>query len=191
MGRDKALLAVDGRALARIATDALVEAGATGVRCIGGDADALRALGLEVVADRHPGEGPLGGLISAFADADVPADEPVMVLTCDLPRVDATVVTVVVTALLGDRDADVAALVVAGRPQLLTAAYRPDRVLPVARPAFTAGARAVRAGLTGLRITEVTGIDPDLIEDADTPDDLHRRIRRGPSRVDLPGDGQG
>jgi molybdopterin-guanine dinucleotide biosynthesis protein A len=191
MGRDKALVEVAGRPMARIAADALAAAGATRVCCIGGDTAALTALGLEVVADRHPGEGPLGGLLTAFADPSAAPDEPVMVLTCDLPGVDATVVAAVVARLLGDVDVDVAAPTAAGRPQLLTAAYRPDRVLPVARQAFDTGARAVRAGLTGLRIAEVTGIAAERIDDADTPDDLRRWVRPDRTGVDLPPSGQG
>jgi len=190
MGRDKALVEVAGRPLARIAADALTGAGATRVCCIGGDTDALTALGLEVVADRHPGEGPLGGLLTAFTDPVARPDEPVMVLTCDLPGIDPVVVAAVVACLLDHDDADVAAPTVAGRPQLLTAAYRPDRVLPVARRAFVAGARAVRAGLAGLRIVDVTGIAPERLDDADTPDDLHRWVRLAGEGVDLPPSGQ-
>ena len=51
MGTDKALLEVDGVALARRATDALNAAGATRVVAVGGDASSLTALGLDVLAD--------------------------------------------------------------------------------------------------------------------------------------------
>jgi molybdopterin-guanine dinucleotide biosynthesis protein A len=71
MGRDKALVEVHGRALVAVAADALRAAGAEVVLTIGGDADALVAAapGTRPVADLHPAEGPLGGLLTAFAAA--------------------------------------------------------------------------------------------------------------------------
>src|SRR5688500_7809469 len=84
MGRDKALLPVGGRALVTIAADALRDAGASEVLVIGGDAVALQDLGLTLVVDRWPGEGPLAGLATALAAAH---DEVVAVLACDLPFV--------------------------------------------------------------------------------------------------------
>jgi molybdopterin-guanine dinucleotide biosynthesis protein A len=74
MGTDKALLEVDGVAMAVRVARALDAAGATEVMCIGGDAPALAALGLIVVTDRHPGDGPLGAVITALADADTPVE---------------------------------------------------------------------------------------------------------------------
>jgi molybdopterin-guanine dinucleotide biosynthesis protein A len=154
----------------RIAADALLAAGARAVHCVGGDRAALAALGLDTVADRHPGEGPLGGLLVGLRLG--PPAEPVMVLTCDLLRIDAATVTTVLAALAATPTAALAAPVVAGRPQYLTAAYRPDLAADAVEAAFEAGERAVRAGLRGLPLAEVRGIDPAVLEDADTPDAL-------------------
>lgn len=189
MGRDKALIEIDGRPMARIAADALIGAGATSVRAVGGDATALARLGLSVIADRHPGEGPLGALLDAF-DADQ-ADhtdqaDVLMVLTCDLPFVDASVVAPVVEALLARPDAAVAAPMLGGRRQLLSAAYRPALVRDAARRAFANGQRAVRAGLHELRVAEVL-LDDALrwrLEDADTPQDLPGAPGRHPGSGD-------
>ncbi len=173
MGRDKALIEIDGRAMASIAADALYAAGAASVHAVGGDAAALTRLGLPVIADRHPGEGPLGALLDAFDLPDVGGDV-LMVLTCDLPFVDDSVVVPVVQALVARPDAAAAAPVLHGRRQLLSAAYRPALVLDTARQAFEDGQRAVRAGLRGLPVIEVL-LDACLrwrLEDADTPQDL-------------------
>ncbi len=47
MGRDKALIEIDGEAMVLIAQRALLDAGASQVVTIGGDAVALAALGLD------------------------------------------------------------------------------------------------------------------------------------------------
>ncbi len=169
MGADKALLDVDGRPLALTVARALRAAGAEPVVAVGGDLEGLTAVGLRAVPDLHPGEGPLGGVLTALqaVDADV-----VVVLACDLPDVDADVVRAVVTAL-GDDD-DVAAPRHDDRLELLHAAYR-QRAEPVLAAAFAAGERALHRAAQGLRIAAVTDLPPQALADADEPADLRRR----------------
>ena len=93
MGTDKALVEVDGRALALRVADALRAAGASRVVAVGGDLERLQALGLEAVPDLHPGEGPLGGILTALAATD---QDVVVVLACDLPAADPSAITAVV-----------------------------------------------------------------------------------------------
>src|SRR5205823_7736929 len=81
MGRDKALLRVDGEAMAVRTAHALHDAGAVEVACVGGDLPALRVLGLVAFDDEHPDAGPLGGVLTALAWTA----EPITVVTpCDL-----------------------------------------------------------------------------------------------------------
>ncbi len=183
MGQDKALIEIGGRAMARIAADALLGAGASSICAIGGDAAALARWDLPVVADQYPGEGPLGALLSAFGGlcplpdhrgAPASSNALIMVLTCDLPHVDAAVLTPVLSALRARPDAAVAAPILGGRVQLLSAAYRPMLVREAAQQAFDRGERSVRAALAGLVVTEVT-LAPThrwRLDDADTPDRL-------------------
>lgn len=168
MGTDKALLVVDGRALARRTADVLSSAGASAVRVVGGDGPALAALGLEVVADRHPGAGPLGGLVTALAVAE---EEVVVVLACDLPHATPSGVRRVVAALEGDEGAAWAAPVSGGRRQLLHGAYRRSRADHWAT-AFAAGERSLHRPAALVAGVEVEGIDPRWLVDADTPQDL-------------------
>ena len=170
MGRDKALVEVAGRPLASIAAQALADAGAAEVLVIGGDADALGGLGLAVVADEHPGEGPLGAIITALARA---REGIVMVLACDMPAIDRVTVTAIVDALAGAPDADVAAPQLGDRLQILTAAYR-TRLRPVLEAAFAGGERAPRRALRGSTVVAVDGLDADRLADVDRPADLHR-----------------
>ena len=175
MGRDKAFVEVGDRALASIAADALRGAGAVEVMAVGGDRDRLAALGLDVRPDDHPGEGPLGAIVTALGLAD-PLSSPdgiVMVLACDMPRIDAATVSAVVAALQARPDADGAVPTLDGRRQILTAAYR-TRLRPHLAAAFAAGERAPRRALEGAVIVEVDDLDPERLADVDRPDDLHR-----------------
>jgi molybdopterin-guanine dinucleotide biosynthesis protein A len=165
MGTDKALLEVDGIPLARRVADALATAGADRVFAVGGDHTGLRAAGLDVVPDRYPGEGPLGGIVTALAETDA---DVVVVLACDLPSVQPTAVTAVVDAL---DEADVAAPWHDGRHQLLHAAYS-RRAQARLEAAFAAGERAPRRAVAGLTVVSVTDLAPIALADADTPDDL-------------------
>ena len=176
MGADKALLDVDGRPLAVRVADALRAAGATHVVAVGGDLDGLRALGLDAVPDQHPGEGPLGGILTALAAT---TEDVVMVLACDLPGADATAIGAVVDAL---DDADVAAPRHDGRHELLHAAYH-RRAQPALAAAFAEGERAVHRACRGLTLSPSKALPGPPLADADTPEELgldrNRRQRRG------------
>lgn len=175
MGRDKALLEVAGVPLAGIAVRALSAAGAVRTFAVGGDRVALEALGLEVVPDRHPGTGPLGGLVTALAEART---EVVVVLPCDLPGADARAVAQIVAALLEAPSAAVAIPMAEGRRHVLHAAWRATFALPVLRGAFAAGERAPWRAVATLPYVVVSGIDPVVLRDADRPEDLPRRRKR-------------
>ncbi len=167
MGRDKALIEADGRPLVVIAADALAAAGAEPIFTVGGEAASLRALGLDVVADDHPGEGPLGGLLTALRHIRA---EVVGVLACDLPKADPAAVT---AGKAGLGDADVAvALDERKSRQWLHAAWRRDAAVPVLARAFASGERAVHRAAASLRVHEVTLAAPIAVADADTPADL-------------------
>jgi len=174
MGTDKALIEVDGQALVARAADALSGAGASTVLVIGGDREAFRGLGLDARPDDHPGEGPLGGILTALRLA---ADDIIMVLACDMPAIDAESVTAVVSALAGAPRALVAAPLVGQRRQFLTAAYRQRAMAPL-EAAYAAGERAPRRAVAGLEVVQVTGLDGHRLGDVDRPGDLHRYAQR-------------
>ena len=161
MGTDKALLEVDGVAMAVRVAEALRTAGAGRVVAVGGDGEALVALGLDVVSDDHPGEGPLGGILTALAAVE---DDVVVVLACDLPDPDPAAIRRVVEAL---GEADVAA----PPGELLHAAYH-RRAQARLAAAFAAGERAPRRAVEGLHVVAVHDLPAGALADADTPDDL-------------------
>jgi len=168
MGRDKARLEIGGEAMARRAATALAAAGAAEVFCMGGDAGALSALGIDVRPDEHPGEGPLGAVVTAIHLA---AHDTVMVLACDVIEPAPRAIAATVTALEEDADADAAIPTDGRRLQPLHAAYR-RRCGPVLAGAFAEGERSIARVLSQLRLVTVTGVDPVALADADTPKDL-------------------
>ena len=103
MGRDKALIQVDGTPMACRVADALAAAGASEVLCIGGDEHTLRAAGLDHRADEDPGAGPLAAVVTALHHA---AHDVVFIGACDLLDPDAEAIRATVDAL-ADHDAAV------------------------------------------------------------------------------------
>lgn len=196
MGTDKALVEVAGRPLVAVAAAALRAAGADPVLAIGGDPATLRTADHELrpVPDGHPGEGPLGGLLTAFAAAAaVAGDGPavdrelvVVVVACDMPALDGATVGALLDALAADPDADLAAAMADGRPQPLTAAWRPRRAGPILAAAFAAGERAPRRLLDRLHVVGVSGLDPEALADVDRPEDLRRYADRAPTGPGTP-----
>jgi molybdenum cofactor guanylyltransferase len=170
MGRDKALIEVDGSPLAKRVVDALAAGGADPVLCVGGDQIALEAMGLEWIPDDHPDEGPLGGFLTALAWAEASYWDTVVVSACDHPWLDGETVE---NLLFGLIKAPLARPATGpdGRAPLFFAANVAE-VLPVVRDLFASGERSLRWLGTRFPVGTVHPIDPDRLRDVDTPDDL-------------------
>jgi molybdopterin-guanine dinucleotide biosynthesis protein A len=170
MGRDKALIEVDGVPMAKRVAGALTDGGADPVLCIGGDQEALEAIGLEWIPDDHPGEGPLGGFLTALEFAAGSYWDTVVVSACDHPWLDGETVE---NLLFGLIKAPLARPATGpdGRAPLFFAANVAE-VLPVVRDLFAGGERSLRWLGTRFPVGTVHPIDPDRLRDVDTPDDL-------------------
>ena len=91
MGTDKAFVEVDGVAMAeRVAAGARRGGGCDPVVFVGGDTALLARFGRERLPDRYPGEGPVGGVLTALRAVG----DDVVVAACDLPLLDAGTVRV-------------------------------------------------------------------------------------------------
>ena len=169
MGTDKALVPVDGTPMVRRVAGALASAGASPVVCVGGDAVRLRALGLVVVPDRWPGEGPLGGLATALADA---SPGHVLVAGCDQPWLDPAVLRRLVEALERSPRSEAAVFLIDGRRQPMPGLYATilaDRLVT----AVESGARRLGDALDlASRVVELDPGDPASLRDVDRPLDL-------------------
>ncbi|MCU1392169.1 MAG: putative molybdenum cofactor biosynthesis protein [Ilumatobacteraceae bacterium] len=170
MGRDKATLEVDGIAMARRVAAALSAAGLERVVAVG---PTHLAAGLDVVVDLHPGDGPLGGILTALAAA---SPGPALVVACDLPWLDAASVLALVDAYVdacGGAAGDGRPVAVVGRTdrvEPLFALWAPATA-PVLSAAFTAGERAVHRALDLVEVIEVA-VGSHALANVNTPEDL-------------------
>ena len=96
MGTDKATFEVDGIAMANRVAGAAQEAGASQILIIGGTQAKSKSLTGNWKKDLFPGEGPLGGIITAMKHSD---HDSVVVLSCDMPFMTSAVIQSLVRGL--------------------------------------------------------------------------------------------
>lgn len=168
MGRDKALVPVDGVPMAERVACALAAGGCTDVVLVGGDRAALTAAtGRPWVADRFPGDGPLGGLLTALAAA---SGRDVVVAACDLPDLDdASVRTLIEAGAASDTAETVVA--VTEHPHLV--GWWRGSTAPRVEQLFAQGERGIRRALRHLAVVEIA-VSPAAVWNVNTPDELHR-----------------
>lgn len=178
MGTDKAFIEIDGAPMVVRAAETLRAAGAEPVVVVGGDGARLRALGLDAVPDRYPGEGPLGGVITALAALDTHGEglDAVATLPCDVISPAPAAVRLVIDGLAtaGQPAADLAVPVGAGAAQWTHAVWRRDCLVPLSE-AFERGVRSLRDAARQLRVLEVEVPGEGWFRDADRPEDLPGR----------------
>lgn len=163
MGRDKAFVEIDGVAMVVRAASVLRAAGCQPVFAVGGDRHALATVGIEFVADLHPGEGPVGGVITALEACDAPA---IVVVACDLPYLTVHTVRSLVSAA-GAAQATVA---VTDRVQPMCALWSRGS-LDILRRSFAEGERRLLAVLDQLETQQVPA-NPQDLANVNAPGDL-------------------
>ena len=182
MGTDKAFIEIEGEPMVVRAVGALRAAGAESTLVVGGDAARLGALGLDAVPDRYPGQGPLGGVITALGALGSPgvcAIDVVVTLPCDVISPDAAAIRCVLDGLAGTAGragagAPEVGLVVplgGGAPQWMHAGWHRS-CLPRLSEAFAAGVRAPGEAARLLRMVNVDVPGTGWFADADRPEDL-------------------
>ena len=170
MGRTKALIEVGGIPMAARVAGALAAAGCEPVVLYGGDPIELATLERRVLADRYPGEGPLGGILGLLELFAQDATD-LLIVACDLAHLSSTDLAALIDVARQRPDVDV---VVAngGRPEPACALWRStaaDRV----RTSFDAGERAIHRVLAELCTVEVP-LPPASLRNINTPGDLDR-----------------
>lgn len=174
MGSTKALMEVDGRAMADRVLDAARAVGADPVVILGGDPKELAGLSAPVVLDRYPGEGPVGGVLGALRHFEGIADR-VLVLPCDLAHLDAATLFPLIEAEAGDGFSQVW-VAATDRLEPMCAIWSVDAADQV-QQRFDAGERALHAVIGEIPHVAVT-VDPTGLTNINTPDDLPNALPR-------------
>lgn len=171
MGRDKALVEVDGTPMARRVADALASVGCAPVIAAGGDPAELEPLGLRVVPDADPvGQGPAVGVQAALDHLADRADA-VLVAPCDVPGLSATVLGPLVEAFRANPSGPRPDVVAARTSRLEPAiAVWSTRCRGHVAAEIRAGTRALHRLLVGLEVVEVPVAGP--LVNVNAPDDL-------------------
>jgi molybdopterin-guanine dinucleotide biosynthesis protein A len=149
-GTDKALAELSGvPMLARMT--ALI--GKSGIRevCVVGEAEKYNGFGVPCIADRWPGEGPLGGIITALRNslADAQNVSLNLIVSCDMPFLTAEWLAYLVERALAS-DAQVVLAHSENGPEPLCACWQTSAVETL-EAAFEQGVRKVTEGISLLR----------------------------------------
>jgi molybdopterin-guanine dinucleotide biosynthesis protein A len=165
MGRDKALLPFRGGALAQAVARAVEEAAGSAV--LVGNPQLAQSLGYTAIPDLYPGEGPLGGILTALAHSRASWN---LVTACDMPELTAPFLT----RLLDAAEAAAADVLLpegpSGRPEPLCAVYHAGS-RDAMEAAFRAGERKVMRALAGLRSATLPVAEIVHFQNVNTPED--------------------
>lgn len=159
MGRDKAQLPFRGGTLSDAVASAVREAAGSAV-LVGNPA-------LGGIPDRYPGEGPLGGILTALEHT---SSEWNLIVACDLPEITpAFLRRLVETAEAKECDA-LLPFGPGGRAEPLCAVYRRSVREPLERR-FRAGTRKVTMALEGLGVYWFETREALQFQNVNTPED--------------------
>ena len=169
MGSDKARADSGGRALALRVADKAASVCAT-VSLVG-DPAIYGDMGLPVVADRFPGQGPLGGIEAILTATEIELN---LIIACDMPAMDENLLEELFSTdgdCVMPRHDD-------GKVEPLCAVYQ-RRCLPVIREALEAGIRKVTDALRlledqGLAIRYIRVSSSAAFANLNTPEDWRR-----------------
>lgn len=162
MGGGKPLVDIGGRRLIEPVLAAV--APCRSVRLVGGDPNELAGLSVEILPDRWPGEGPLGGVATALSALTT----DVIVVACDLPGVESDVLELVAAA--GAAPGVDVAVARSDRRQPLVARWNLCALAAVERD-VAAGQRSAMDLLRTLTVVEVP-VDAASVVDVDDQEDL-------------------
>jgi molybdopterin-guanine dinucleotide biosynthesis protein A len=159
MGRDKALLPFRGGILAA-AVAREVEHAAGSVTLVGHP-------DLGGIPDLYPGEGPLGGILTALHHTSADWN---LIVACDLPRISADFLRGILAEAFRSPAPILLPCGPGGRPEPLCAAYH-RRALAGLEAAFARGIRKVTAAMEGLGALRLNVDEMAVFQNVNTPED--------------------
>lgn len=164
MGADKATYEIDGIPMANLVSQAATEAGASEVLLVGGTSSRAKVLTGNWKKDAYPGEGPLGGVITALKASQT---DSVVVLSCDMPFITSAVISSLVSGL-ADAQATVGRT---DRLNWLCAAWSKEECLQTLQGVWKRNERAVHRAAVLLDVLEVP-VPAVAVRNINTPQDL-------------------
>lgn len=164
MGQDKASFEIDGVPMAERVVRAAHEAGAAEVLIVGGSQTVAKKFSGTWKKDSWPGEGPLGGVITALKSA---TNDVSVVLSCDMPFITAAVITSLVHGV-GDAQASVGRT---DRLNWMCAAWSKGECLDTLTSAWKRNERAVHRAAVLLDVAEVP-VPAVAVRNINSPSDL-------------------
>ncbi len=164
MGSDKATYEVDGSAMAVRVAQAAESAGAAEILLIGGTQAKAKKLMGTWKKDGFPGEGPLGGVITALKAS---SHDSVVVLSCDMPFITDAVISSLVRGL-ADAQASVGRT---DRLNWLCAAWSKEECLTTLQSVWKRKERAVHRAAVLLDVAEVP-VPAVAVRNINSPTDL-------------------
>ena len=165
MGRDKALLPFGSGLLAESVARAVELA--AGSATLVGDPNRYGHLGFPAIPDAYPGQGPLGGILTALKHTSADWN---LLAACDMPGLSADFLRRLLDA--AERSAADALLPAgpSGRPEPLCAVYH-RRILPALQTAYGNGVRQVSATLQEVGATVLPVLEVAPFENVNTPEE--------------------
>jgi len=165
MGRDKALLPFRGAPLAQAVAARVAEA--AGSTTLVGDPARYGGLGFPAIPDMYPGEGPLGGILTALHHTEADWN---LVTACDMPAIDSALLRrLLETAENTDPD-----VLIPARPtglvEPLCAVYH-RRTLAALEARFSGGVRKIGAALEAVRTVRFPVVEVSCFQNINTPEE--------------------
>ncbi len=164
MGQDKARLPFRGGVLAEAVAREVEKA--AGCVTLVGHAGVGHA-GIGAIPDRHPGEGPLGGILTALHHTSTDWN---LIVACDMPEVSAAFLA----RVLAVAERTTAWIVLPygpdGRPEPLCAVYHRQSLASL-EAAFERGVRKITAAMEGLLIERLDIAEMAIFQNVNTPED--------------------
>lgn len=179
MGRDKALLPYRGVTLA--AHIASIVQQVAGSATLVGNPDLYGHLGIPMIADLYPGEGPLGGLITVLKNSQADWN---LVLACDLPSLTVPFLE----SLLADCEDCTGDCLVpvspGGRLEPMCAVYH-SRSRASLEAIFNSGVRKMQTALAELRTVHHPVDEAQWFQNMNTPEEWEAHLSATPDESAL------
>jgi len=165
MGCDKALLPFGGGALVESVARAVRSAAGSAV--LVGNPRLYQHLSYPAIPDLYPGDGPLGGILTALHHTSADWN---LVAACDMPELSGEFLRFLMDATTDDGADALVPLGPSGRTEPLCAVYH-RRSLPLLERALERGVRSVRGAIQDLRVTLVSVPEVTPFQNVNTPED--------------------